>query len=107
MPGDIHFIERLGDIKRIDKESAIWESGWWAVVQETAEKLIGGRIFFHKAQDKPSFFGGTVTSYRVETEGALAGRLIFTFTFSPEFRGVRAGRDGWGMEKKVVLSRFS
>lgn len=103
MPGDIHFIERLGNMKRIDKELAIWESGWWAVTPETADKLIGGRIFFHKAQDKPSFFGGKLTSYRIENEGELSGRILFTFIFSPEFRGVRTGREGWGMEKKVVL----
>jgi hypothetical protein len=104
MPGDIHFIERIGNIKRIDKDSATWESGWWAVAPETADKLIGGCIFFHKAQVKPSFFGGTLTSYRVEANGEWSGRLLFTFIFSPEFRGVRTGRDGWGMEKKLVWS---
>lgn len=104
MPGDIHFIERLRNMKRVDKDSGIWESGWWAVSPETASKLIGGRIFFHKSQDKPSFFGGKLTNFRIETEGELAGRIIFTFIFSPEFRGIRAGRDDWGMEKKVVLN---
>jgi hypothetical protein len=99
----IHFIERMGHMKRIDKDTATWESGWWAVAPETAAKLVGGHIYFHKAQDKPSFFGGTISAYRVETEGEWPGRIVFTFVFSPEFRGVRAGREGWGMEKKIVL----
>ncbi len=103
MSGDIHLIERMGHMQCLDKASGLWKSGWWAVAPDTAEKLVGGRIFFHKAQDKPSFFGGRIASYRVETEGQWPGRIVFTFVFGPEFRGVEAGRDGWGMEKKLVL----
>ena len=103
MSGDIHFIERMGHMKCIDRDLATWESSWWAVAPETAEKLVGGRIFFHKEQDKPPFFGGQITSYRVETEGEWLGRIIFTFVFSIVFRGIPADREGWSNEKKIVL----
>jgi len=102
MTGDIHLIERIGNMKCIDKNIALWESGWWAVSTEKAEKLIGGRIFFHKAQDKPSFFGGKITKYRIETEGEWVGRILFSFTTGMEFKGVTTSREGWGMEKKFV-----
>ena len=103
MSGDIHLIERMAHMTCLDRASATWESGWWAVSTDTAAKLVGGRIFFHKAQDKPSFFGGRITKYRVETEGEWPGRIVFTFAAGQEFKAVKAGRDGWGMEKKVVF----
>ena len=65
MAGDIHLIERMGHMTCLDRATALWESGWWAVSPDTASKLVGGRIFFHKAQDKPSFFGGRITEFRV------------------------------------------
>ena len=103
MAADIHFIERMGHMTCLDKASALWESGWWAISAETAGKIVGGRIFFHKAQDKPSFFGGCITEFRVETQGNWPGRIIFKFIAGQQFKGVKAGRGGWSMEKKVVL----
>ena len=104
MSSDIHLIERMGHMRCLDKANAIWESGWWAVSHETASNLVGGRIFFHKAQAKPSFFGGRITSVRIETEGQWSGRAVFTFVTGYEFKGIRAGNQGWGMEKKIVAS---
>lgn len=103
MSGDIHLIERMSHIKSLDKETALWESGWWMVSPDIAAKLVGGRIFFHKAQIKPSYFGGRITKFRIETEGIFRGRVLFNFIASHEFKGINAGRDGWSMEKKVVF----
>jgi hypothetical protein len=100
MAGDIHFIERMDHMTCLDKSTALWESGWWAISSDTASKLVGGRIFFHKAQDKPSFFGGRI----IETESNWPGRILFKFIAGQEFRGVRTGRDGWSMVKKIVLA---
>ncbi|MCS3744951.1 hypothetical protein FHY18_000481 [Xanthomonas arboricola] len=102
--GDLHLIERMGHMTCLDKQTALWESGWWAISPETASLLVGGRIYFHKAQDKPSFFGGRIVESRVETEGSWPGRVLFKFIAGQEFKGVRAGRDGWSMEKKLVPS---
>ena len=102
--GTIHLIERLGNMERIDKEKNEWESGKWAVSEETAQKLVGGYLYLHHGQDKPSHFGGKILSFRVlpETEGALAGRIVFRFLPSIEFKNVKAGQEGWGNEKKLV-----
>ncbi len=90
-------------MKMLSKEKAEWESGWWSVAPTTAEKLVGGHIYFHKAKAKPSFFGGVILSYRVETEGEWPGRIIFKFRSGQEFKAIKAGTTGWGMEKKIVL----
>lgn len=90
-------------MKMLDKEKFEWESGWWKLSSDMAEKLVGGEIYFHKAQAKPSYFGGLVLSYRVETEGEWPGRIVFRFRAGQEFKGVDAGTRGWGMEKKIVI----
>lgn len=102
MTSTIHLIEDLGNMKMINKENAEWESGWWSVTPETASKLIGGHIYFHKRQAEPSFFGGLILDYRIETTGEWVGRIIFTFKTGLEFKGVKAGSNGWAMEKKFV-----
>lgn len=98
----IHLIEDLGNMRILNKSNSEWESGWWALAPETAEKLIGGYIYFHKKQAEPSFFGGLILSYRVETNGEWVGRVIFQFKTGLEFKGIKAGSAGWGMEKKIV-----
>lgn len=98
----IHLIEDLGNMKMLNKANFEWESGWWAVNPETAEKLVGGNIYFHKKQAELSFFCGVITGYRIETTGEWVGRIIFQFKTGLEFKGVKAGRSGWGMEKKIV-----
>lgn len=98
----IHFIEKENIIRRLDKLSNVWESGNWKISCVTADLLIGGDIYFHKAQDKPSYFGGKVTGYRVIDSGESKGRLVFEFEASMEHKGVKTSKDGWGMEKKIV-----
>jgi hypothetical protein len=99
----VHFVERGSNPPRRSKPSASeWESGFWAVTEETARKLIGGDIHFHSAQDKPSHFGGTILSYVVCQGGDEAGRIIFRFQASLAHKGVRTEQAGWGNEKKFV-----
>lgn len=99
----IHFIERLGNMHCVDKDTATWESGWWHVSAETAQQLVGGCIFLHKAQRDPSFSGGKITGFRMESGDGFKGlRAVFRFHAEPECIGVDAGREGWGMEKKIV-----
>jgi hypothetical protein len=98
----IHFIERLRNITRLTGTKDEYESGYWVVSTETAEKLLGADIYLHEGQAKPSYFGGKIMGYRVHQGGELDGRLIFHFKATPEHRGVAAGRGGWGNEKKIV-----
>ncbi len=102
MAGEIHLIEKMGHVKCVDKAAAVWESGWWAVSSDTAARLIGGRIFLHKTQQEPSFFGGRIMDFRIETSGIWTGRIIFSFTPLPECKDATTGSDGWSMEKKIV-----
>jgi len=100
----IHLIERVSELKITNKENQEWDSYCWKVTEETANKLVGGNIYLHRAQDKPSHFGGEILSYRVlgENDGYLPGRIVFNFRASADCKAVRAGKDGWGMEKKIV-----
>ena len=98
----IHFVEQKGNVWKVKDSSDEWESGYWVVGLETAQKLIGGDLYLHSKQSEPSHFGGTVLGYRVQPEGKVAGRLIFRIRASARHRGVLAGREGWGNEKKIV-----
>ena len=100
----IHLIERITNVKLLSKERNEWASHCWAVTEDAAKKLVGGEIYLHKAQDKPSHFGGQVLSYEVlpESAGENAGRIVFNFKAGIEFKDVRADKDGWAMEKKFV-----
>jgi len=98
----IHFVERLRNFTRIHGTKDEYESGFWVVAPETADKLIGGDIYFHEAQGQASYYGGKILGYRIQEGGDLAGRLIFHFKSTPGHQGVQAGRGGWGNEKKIV-----
>lgn len=100
MPTQIHVIERAGHIHPI--EGDMLESGFWAVTSELASALVGGHIYFHKKQKEPSFFGGKIIGYRVETTGEHIGRVVFRFKSTREHRNVSAGSGGWSYEKKIV-----
>jgi hypothetical protein len=96
----IHLIERRNFFTRLNERE--YESAWWKVSEEVAEALIGGLILFHDKRDAPSFFGGRIQGYRVETEGEYRGRIVFRFEFRPDCKGIKAGREGWSLEKKIT-----
>ena len=98
----IHFIERHENVHPTDKEKGEWESGDWVVSEETAQRLVGGHIYLHHAQDEPSHFGGEILSFHVLSSGSADGRVVFRFCASITCKGVKAGREGWGNEKKIV-----
>lgn len=100
MPTKIHLIEQMNGIRKL--EGQVHESGSWAVTPETAEALVGGDIYFHKKQKEPSFYGGKILGFRLETEGEHVGRIIFRFEFTPEHKNVSSGSGGWSNEKKMV-----
>lgn len=97
----VHLIERITNVKLLSKEKNEWASYAWAIGEETAKKLVGGEIYLHKAQDKPSHFGGKILSYFVlgEDAGQDVGRVVFVFQAGNEYKGIKAGK-GWAMEKK-------
>lgn len=96
----IHLIEKLGLFQSV--EDNIYESGYWDIPIQKADKLIGCDIYFHKKQKETSFFGGTILSYRISDDGESKGRVIFRFEYSRSHKGVLAGDDAWSYEKKII-----
>jgi hypothetical protein len=98
----VHLVERLDRVRRIDRDRMEWESGYWAMPEETAKQLVGGDLYLHRAQSEASHFGGKILSYHVEPSGPEVGKIVFQIQFGLAYRGVKAGRGGWGNEKKFV-----
>jgi len=44
-----------------------FESGYWTLYEAEAEKLIGGTLYLHKKKSEASYFGGTITGYRLSS----------------------------------------
>ncbi len=102
----IHLIEKAGTaqgLKPINFTAGLWSSGYWKVTEETAAKLVGGRIFLHSAWAAQSHFGGTITSFSVHnTQGTdVHGRIVFAFTVLPTGRGIKAPPGAAG-EKRIA-----
>lgn len=98
----IHLIEKRNLFRPTDRSAGEYESGFWAISPKTAAALVGGDIYLHRKRTEPSFMGGQILSYRTESDGEYVGRIVFRFRAEPGRRGVPAGSDGWGREKKIV-----
>ena len=98
----IHLVERLNNVKRLPDSPGAWESGYWVVSEDAAKRLIGGDLYLHSGQHEPSHFGGTILGYRVHQGGDVDGRIVFRFRATVGHKGVNAGKEGWGNEKKLV-----
>jgi hypothetical protein len=99
----IHLVERLNNVRKVSAEPPIWESGYWVVSEETAERLVGGDLYLHTGQLDASHFGGKILGYRVHKDGTeIDGRLVFRIVPTAAHKGVSTGREGWGNEKKYV-----
>jgi len=51
---NIHVIEQLNNFVKLPDNK--WESGWWSLDENKAQKLVGGVIYFHKKRNEPSFW---------------------------------------------------
>ncbi|WP_338846238.1 hypothetical protein V8J88_21090 [Massilia sp. W12] len=106
MMSAIHLIEKAGTaqgLKPVDFKAGLWESGYWKVATDTAEKLIGGHIFLHSSWSEPSHFGGQISAFSIHRSPGTKedGRIIFKFTSLPEGKGVKAP-DGAAGEKRIA-----
>ena len=79
-----------------------WESGWWNIDEKKAKALVGGEIYFHKKQQEPSFFGGTITGYRIEQEEQNRGSIVFKLQYNAECRNVKTDKLGWSKRIKII-----
>jgi hypothetical protein len=98
----IHIIEPVN--KFIKLHDNVWESGYWKLDEDRANKLVGGAIYFHRKRMEPSFYGGTVLGYRVEQEGQDSGKIVFKLQYKKECRDVRTDQSGWSNKMKIVDS---
>jgi len=97
---NIHIIEPLNNFVNLRDKG--WESGWWNIDENKAKELVGGEIYFHKKQQEPSFFGGTITGYRVEQNAQYQGRIVFTLQYNAACRNVKTEKLGWSKKMKII-----
>ncbi len=97
---NIHLVENMNNFKRLQDKT--WESGWWLLDESVAKKLVGGEIYFHKKQQEPSFYGGTIIGYRIEQDGEFQGRIVFNLRHCVTCRNVRTDKHGWSKDMKII-----
>ena len=97
----IHLLERTDNVRKADKSKNEWESGFWAVSEETAQKLIGSILYLHRGKLQASHFGGTILGYRIEESGPEAGRLVFKLRADADRKGVKTDAKGWSKDHKI------
>ncbi|MFC3110851.1 hypothetical protein ACFQAT_28330 [Undibacterium arcticum] len=99
----IHLVERLNNVRKVSANPPIWESGYWVISEETADRLTGADLYLHSGQLVASHFGGKILGYRIHRDGTeIDGRVVFRIAPSITHKGVLTGREGWGNEKKLV-----
>ena len=97
----IHFVERSDNVRKIDKCKNEWESGYWALPEGIAQKLIGSVLYLHRTKLQPSHFGGDILDYRVEQLGPDAGRIVFKLRANADRKGVKVDAKGWSKDRKI------
>lgn len=99
----VHFVERKNNVHPIPESLGEWESGYWLIAEETAQRLIGADLYLHSGQSDPSHFGGKIVAFRIHRDDSeIDGRIVFRIKVSPEYKGVKTEHKGWGNEKKIV-----
>ena len=97
----IHFIERTDHVRKTDRLKNEWESGFWPVTEETAQKLVGATLYLHRTKNQRSHFGGKILSYRIEQAGPSAGSVVFTVRASMDCKDVKVEPKGWAKDQKI------
>lgn len=97
---NIHLVEPLNHFVKL-KEN-VWESGMWGLDDSQAKKLVGGKIYFHKKRQEPSFYGGTILGYRVQQDGESQGKIVFQLQHSQSCRNVCTDKSGWSKDMKII-----
>ena len=97
----IHFLERSDNVRKTDRLKNEWESGFWALTEETARKLVGATLYLHRSKHQPSHFGGRILSYRIEQAGPSAGCVVFTLRAAVDCKAVKTDAKGWAKDHKI------
>jgi len=97
----IHLVERSANVRKIDKSKNEWESGYWDVAEDVAQKLLGGTLYVHQSKLQGSHFGGTILGHRIEESGPHAGRVVFKVRADADCKGVKTDGKGWSKDHKI------
>ena len=97
---NIHVIEQLNNFVKLPDDR--WESGWWSIDESKAKKLVGGEIYFHKKRLEPSFFGGSITDYRINQDAQNQEKIVFTLQYNATCRNVKTDKYGWSKKIKMI-----
>ena len=96
----VHLIEKSDNFRKLEDET--WESSGWNLDEDTANKLIGGEVYFHRKKEEASFYGGTIMGYRIEQEGDHQGLIVLQLQPCNTCRNVRTDKYGWSTGVKVI-----
>jgi hypothetical protein len=97
---NIHIIEPLNNFVKLAEDR--WESGSCSVDESNAKKLVGGEIYFHKKRLEPSFFGGSITDYRINQDAQNQEKIVFTLQYNATCRNVKTDKYGWSKKMKLT-----
>jgi len=101
----IHLVERSDNVRKIDKSRNEWESGYWPLTEELAQKLVGSTLYLHRTKMTPSHFGGEIIDFRVEESAPHAGRIVFKLRAKADCKGVTIEGKGWTKDCKIVWNK--
>jgi hypothetical protein len=97
----IHLIERSDNVRKTDRLKNEWETGFWPVTEEKAQKLVGATLYLHRSKHQPSHFGGKILAYRIEQAGPSAGCVVFTVRAAVDCKDVKTDAKGWTKDHKI------
>jgi hypothetical protein len=97
----IHLLERSDNVRKTDKSKNEWETGYWEMTEDTAQKLLGSVLYLHRGKLQAAHFGGTILGHRVEEAGPHAGRIVFKLRADADCKGVKTDGKGWSKDHKI------
>lgn len=97
---NIHIVEVKNSFVKLSNDE--YESGCSQLDEAKAEKLVGGDIYFHKTRSEPSFYGGRIINYRLETGEAQKGMIVFILRYNKGCRNIRTDKNGWSKSIKIT-----
>ncbi|WP_051955800.1 hypothetical protein [Beijerinckia mobilis] len=87
----IHLISRNPlNLRPLDATATpLHESGYWTFYETEAAKLVNAKLYLHKTKNEPSYFGGTISSFRfASAHEPYPGKIVFTVSEEESAKGI-------------------
>jgi len=66
-----------------------YESGFWTLYESEAARLVDGMLYLHQKKAEPSYFGGTISGFRISTDmEPYPGKIVFKVIAQDEGKGI-------------------